>query len=333
MKNSGFIYLTLWLILLFGCEKSGQSETAVADNPLLAIKSPPFNTDSAYFFLQTQVDFGPRVPNSKAHASCAAYLSGKLASYADVVVTQDFEASNSDNGSLYKFQNIIGSFNPDATRRILLGAHWDTRLRADKDPVDPNQQFDGANDGGSGVAVLLEIARILSRNDVNLGVDIIFFDAEDQGGLGLDWCLGSRHWSNNKHRSNYSAYYGILLDMVGAKNATFRQEYYSLQYAPTILDKVWNEAHAAGFSRYFLYQKAGAVVDDHYFVNVNAKIPMIDIIDTKPDSQNEEDFFKDYHHRPQDNMDVIDKETLHAVGTTMVNLLFRESAQLAQQIQ
>ena len=229
-------------------------------------------------------------------------------------------------GSFTKFKNIIASFNPGASRRILLGAHWDTRMKADKYKENPEASFDGANDGASGVGVLLEIARLLSKDSLNIGVDMIFFDAEDQGSLGLDWCLGSKHWSNNKHQSGYSAYYGVLLDMVGAKNATFPHEHYSKQFAPSILKKVWDEGHKAGFSRYFVFGNGGAIEDDHYYVNVNAKIPMVNIIDMIPDGANRSDAFKPYHHRPLDNMDIISKETLYAVGTTVVNLIYREDS-------
>lgn len=331
MKNNNWIiYLMMMAGPFLGCDKSDTTEVPVLKNQALAIPAPAFNADSAYHYIQTQVEFGPRTPGSVAHDSCADYLYQKLKQFTEEVIKQDFEAKDSNTGALYKFQNIIARFNPKATRRILLGAHWDTRLKADKFTENPNAALDGANDGGSGIGVLLEVARLLNKEPIALGVDIIFFDAEDQGNLGLGWCLGSKHWSKNKHLANYSAYYGVLLDMVGAKNATFCKEYYSNQYAPKIYDKVWNQAHQLGYSRYFLYQNTGAVEDDHYYVNTVGKIPMIDIIDTKPDNIPNDDFFKHYHHRPSDNMEIIDKETLAAVGNTVVNLLYKESAQLVQ---
>ncbi len=331
MRNNWALYLAVIGVIFYqSCDSTTTDEKEGPPPVLVAVETPTFNADSAYDYIQAQVDFGPRVPNSAAHDSCANFIYNKLAEYTNHLSRQEFEARNSNTGEVYKFQNIIAQFNPQATRRILLAAHWDTRLKADKFSENPDLPFDGANDGGSGVGVLLEVARLLAQSPIPLGVDIIFFDAEDQGNLGLDWCLGSKHWTTNKHQANYSAYYGILLDMVGAKNATFCHEYYSNQYAPKILEKVWNQAHQLGYSRFFLYQKAGAVEDDHYYVNVNAKIPMIDIIDTKPDNGSQEDFFKHFHHRPSDNMEVIDKETLRAVGSTVVALLYQESAQLAQ---
>ena len=313
------------LILLFSCDKEEKQQTLSTVSEGSIDLAPRFSADSAFSFVQLQVDFGPRIPNSQAHSDCGDFLYKKLSAHADQVMIQEFE-SKSTSGEFYQFKNIIATFNPKATRRILLGAHWDTRIKADKHTEDPDIQFDGANDGASGVGVLLEIARLLSKDSLTIGVDMILFDGEDQGGLGLEWCLGSKYWSTNKHQPAYAAYYGILLDMVGAKDATFPREHYSQQFAPSIVDKVWNEGHKAGHSRYFVFGKGGAIEDDHYYVNVNAKIPMVNIIDMIPDGAEQNDAFKLYHHRPADNMDVISRETLNAVGTTVVNLLFREGS-------
>lgn len=323
--RSRIIYYLFILLLYPSCDQSGRKERQVTVPGSSNKRAPGFNADSAYAFIQQQVEFGPRAPNSPGHQACADYLYQKMSAYADQVMVQEFD-SRSQAGEFYQFKNFIATFNPQAGRRILLGAHWDTRLKADKYQEDPNQTFDGANDGASGVGVLLEIARLISQDTLNLGVDIIFFDAEDQGGLGLDWCLGSKHWSTNKHKPGYSAYYGVLLDMVGAENATFPYEYYSKQFAPSILQKVWDEGHRAGFSRYFVFGDGGAIEDDHYYVNVNAKIPMVNIIDMIPNGADLNDAFKSYHHRPSDNMDIISKGTLNAVGTTVINLLYRENS-------
>lgn len=326
MKSKQLFWIFV-VCLLYSCSQSVKTEGPTIASSGSIENAPSFNEDSAFAFIQQQVDFGPRIPNSDAHRACAAFLQQKMSVYADQVLVQDFESRN-QSGEFYQFQNIVATFNPQAGRRILLGAHWDTRMKADKHEGDPNLEFDGANDGASGVGVLLEIARLISRDSLNLGVDIIFFDAEDQGGLGLDWCLGSKHWSTNKHQSGYSAYYGVLLDMVGAKNATFPHEHYSKQFAPSILKKVWDEGHRAGFSRYFIFADGGAIEDDHYYINVNAKIPMVNIIDMIANGADRNDAFKPYHHRPEDNMEIISKETLNAVGTTVINLLYREASLL-----
>lgn len=325
--RSRIICFLLLIFLYNSCDQSGNTENQATVNQPPALQAPRFNADSAYEFIRKQVEFGPRTPNSSGHQACGDYLYRKLTTYADQVMVQEFDA-RSQSGEFYQFRNFIATFNPQAGRRVLLGAHWDTRLKADKYQDDPTLAFDGANDGASGVGVLLEIARLISQDSMSLGVDIIFFDAEDQGGLGLDWCLGSKHWSTNKHKSGYSAYYGVLLDMVGAENATFPYEYYSKQFAPSILQKVWDEGHRAGFSRYFIFGDGGAIEDDHYYVNVNAKIPMVNIIDMIPNGADQSDAFKSYHHRPSDNMDIISKETLNAVGTTVINLLYKENSQI-----
>ncbi|GJM28172.1 MAG: glutamine cyclotransferase [Cyclobacteriaceae bacterium] len=326
MRNR-HIYLFLLSFLLFTCDQVDRAETTTVVSTGSIEGAPRFNSDSAYSYIQQQVDFGPRSPNSTGHRNCGDFLLEKMGMYADHVQAQQFNAT-SQSGENFHFRNIIASFNPGAPRRLLLGAHWDTRMKADKYTADPNLSFDGANDGASGVGVLLEIARLISLDTLKIGIDIIFFDAEDQGGLGLDWCLGSQHWSTNKHKSGYSAYYGVLLDMVGAENATFPHEHYSKQFAPSIVDKVWNEGHKAGFSRYFIFGSGGAIEDDHYYVNVNAKIPMVNIIDMIPDGADRSDAFKSYHHTPDDNMDIISTETLHAVGTTVINLIYRENSLL-----
>ncbi len=323
--KSNYVFFLLVFTLSYSCDQSGKSEGPNTTPKGSIVDAPAFNADSAYSFIKQQVAFGPRIPNTPAHDQGAAYLYEKMSSYTDQVTVQEFDGK-SQSGEFYKFKNIIASFNPQAKRRILLGAHWDTRSQADKYTADPKMQFDGANDGASGVGVLLEIARLLSQDSLNIGVDMILFDAEDQGGLGLEWCLGSKHWSNNKHQSGYSAYFGVLLDMVGAINATFPHEHYSKQFAPSIINKVWEEGHRAGFSSYFVYGSGGAIEDDHYYVNVNAKIPMINIIDMTSDGADRNDAFKSYHHRPSDNMDIISKETLNAVGTTVINLLYRENS-------
>lgn len=299
------------------------------EEPEVAI--PEFNEDSAYHFIEKQTSFGPRIPNKAAHSACAAYLVGKLKGYAHQVSEQDFESTAYDGTNLF-LKNIIASFNVDKSKRILLAAHWDTRPFADKDSVNTYEPIVGANDGGSGVGVLLEIARQLHLNDnFDVGIDIIFFDGEDYGIPVYEkgfknvpysgFCLGSQYWSKNKHIPNYSAYYGVLLDMVGARGAKFYQEGLSMSSAPSIVKKVWDYGQSLGYGDYFIYQKSEEILDDHRFVNQWANIPMIDIIEYDPTTKN---YFGDYWHTHQDNMDLIDKNTLKAVGQTMLKLVYME---------
>ncbi|MEL7004958.1 MAG: M28 family peptidase [Bacteroidota bacterium] len=324
----------LALLVLNSCDTDKKKENAAEpDEEERVVSVPVFNSDSAYFFVQKQVNFGPRVPNTEAHQQTGDYLIDKFKSYGAFVQTQEFESQTFDNKTI-QLRNIIASYSPEKTKRILLAAHWDSRPFADKDDERTDEAIDAANDGASGVAVLLEIARLLNNNVMpNVGVDMILFDGEDWGndvdyqgnyptppGLDSWWCLGSQHWSKNKHRPNYSAYYGILLDMVGGKDAKFYIEGYSKQFAPSIVDKVWNRGVQLGHSRYFVRQNGGHITDDHYFVNQYAKIPMIDIIPTDPVTQS----FGSFHHTHDDNMDIISRETLTAVGSTVMHVIYYE---------
>lgn len=322
------MWLPLFLIVVSSCTVEKDKIT----EQLISVDVPEFNADSAYFFVDKQVKFGPRIPNSEAHQDAGVYLINQLKIYGAEVVEQKFVATSFDNQKL-NLTNIIASFHPAASKRILLAAHWDTRPFADKDPHTKNAPFDGANDGASGVGVLLEIARVLSQQDsLSVGVDIILFDGEDWGELdgsndislpeGLDswWCLGSQHWAKNKHKKNYSASYGILVDMVGARRSQFFREGISMEYAPKIVDKVWTIGHSLGYSDYFVKQNVLAITDDHLFVNQLAKIPMIDIVPYRSGTG----FFGEYHHTQGDNMSLISKETLKAVGSTLLHVIYYE---------
>lgn len=292
--------------------------------------SPDFNSDSAYHFVDKQVAFGPRVPNSEAHKACGDYLVAELERFGATVTQQKADLKAFD-GTILHARNIIGTFNPEKTDRILLFAHWDTRPFSDKDPDDKNYHtpVQGANDGASGVGVLLEVARILQEKTPDLGVDIIFFDAEDYGApafahdipSGEGWCLGSEYWSKNPHVPGYKARFGILLDMVGAPDATFYKEAISRQYAQGIVEKVWSTARDLGYGRYFVDKNGGGITDDHVPVNENRGIPSIDIIqyDLNTDSG-----FGWYHHTTKDDMNNISKETLKAVGQTVLEVVYKE---------
>jgi len=322
--------------LLPACESSKKSvDQVVSKNSKKTITVPSFNRDSAYHFIQTQVEFGPRVPNTSAHKLCGNYLSGQLKRFGAKVVEQEFREQAFDGTILY-LKNIIGSYNSEAKKRVLLAAHWDSRPFADKDVEGRYNPIDGANDGASGVGVLLEIARILSRNErPDIGLDIIFFDGEDYGehedidnvpmknGLvQIWWCLGSQYWADHPHIPKYSAYYGILLDMVGSRNARFFKEGGSMQFAPKVVKKVWATARSLGYSKYFVNTNSSGIMDDHIFVNRDAKIPMIDIVEHDPDSPTY--YFGDFHHTRKDNMSIIDRQTLQAVGETVLYTIYNE---------
>ncbi|TYZ13409.1 M28 family peptidase [Hymenobacter lutimineralis] len=327
------------LLFATGCrdEKKTTESTTGAQEQKLA-KAPVFNADSAYAYVARQVAFGPRVPNSKAHVNTGDWLVREFKKYGLTVREQPFEAMAFD-GKMLKSRNIIAQFNPQAARRVAIFSHWDTRPFADKDKEHKNAPLDGACDGASGVGVALEMARVLAAQPDSLqpkvGVDFILFDAEDYGhddttqgnltnqleALGKDsWCLGSQYWAQNVLPVGYKASYGVLLDMVGAKNGKFSREQLSRQYALPIVGKVWDTAAQLGYSDFFLFKDMGGITDDHVYTN-QAGVPTIDIIDTLPFG---DETFPAYHHTTQDNMSVIDRRTLKAVGQTLVQVLYGE---------
>lgn len=326
------------LLVLTGCPDKKAAETAEttaapAQAPLP--KAPVFNPDSAYAFTAKQVAFGPRVPNSKAHVATGNWLVSKFKSYGLKVMEQPFEAMTFD-GTYIKARNIIVQYQPQAARRVAIFGHWDTRPFADNDKTKKNAPMDGASDGASAVAVALEMARVLSQQPdslaPNVGVDFILFDAEDWGhddttqadvkdmleGSGTDsWCLGSQYWAKNLLPKNYKAEYGVLLDMVGAKGATFTREETSRAKAAFALDKIWAVAARLGYSDFFRYEDTDGITDDHVYTN-QAGVPTIDIYH----HNNSGDYFPAYHHATQDNMSIIDRKSLKATGQTVLQALY-----------
>jgi hypothetical protein len=328
--------LLVFILVFSACGDRGKStstskNTKVEQKKKPAIKTPAFDADSAYYFVEKQLSFGPRVPGTPAHKACADWLENTLTQYADAVIVQQFKTRVYDD-RIFEGKNIIASFKPEFQNRIFLSAHWDSRPYADHDPDVENHQtpIDGANDGASGAGVLLEIARQLSMQKPHVGIDIILFDLEDYGppqDTQTDqstetWGLGSQYWAQNFHTPGYSARYGILLDMVGAENAVFPLEGFSMYYAPDITKKVWSIAGEIGYDDYFVYDQGGYITDDHYFINSLAQIPTINIIHLDPASTN--GTFYDHWHTINDNLEKIDRGTLKIVGQTVLEVIFRE---------
>lgn len=312
-------------------ERTGQvKETETGDTGVRALETPMFNADSAFQYIADQLEFGPRVPGTDAHRACRDYFVEKMNSTGAQVEVQEFNARLFSGQSSIRCYNIIARFNPQNRRRILLAAHWDSRHISDHDPDEANRSLPvpGADDGASGVGVLMEIARKLGNHPIGMGVDIVFFDAEDQGlDGGRDsetWGVGAQHWSKNTARSSGpKPRYGILLDMVGASNPRFGREEFSVRYAPEVVDKVWRVAQQLGYGRFFVNQQVPGVIDDHYFVNTIANVPMINIINRPPGTNTG---FVPHWHTVNDNLEAIDKSTLHAVGHTVLDVLYREDA-------
>lgn len=269
--------------------------------------------------------------NTEAHDECGEWIMKQFASYGMKVEAQDAELKAWD-GTMLRSRNIWARFRPEQTTRILLCAHWDCRPWADNDPDSTNwrKPVMGANDGASGVAVMLELARIISNDStLNVGVDFVCFDAEDYGvpqwssvaDTQDSWALGAQYWAEHQPQG-YEARYGVLLDMVGGEGAKFYQESVSKQYAAEIVNKVWRTASQIGYGSYFPMQEGGMITDDHVPVNEKAGIACIDIIPFYPDCQ--QSSFGPTWHTINDTMEHIDRATLKAVGQTMVQILYSE---------
>lgn len=284
---------------------------------------PEFSSDSAYRFVEQQLAFGPRNPNSSGHEKTKNYLLETLKKYAGnrSVYAQEFTRQGYDGDTL-RLTNIIAAFNTQSSDRIMLCAHWDTRPRADKDSVDSDRPIPGADDGGSGVAVLLELARLLSDKSPSVGVDIILFDGEDYGKEGSleKYFLGSRYWAEHPPVKNYKPRFGILLDMVGGEDARFPKERYSLQFAPALVNEIWSIASEKGYGDIFVDEQGNFISDDHVVINRILNIPTIDIIRHNPDSETVE--FAPYWHTQYDDLDIISKETLQAAGDVLAELIY-----------
>lgn len=335
MKKRNYTFIPMLMLLVIAALACSNKRDKPADSPEASIASnsvnvPPFNADSAYHYIQIQADFGPRVPNTAAHKACGNFLAGKLEAFGAKVYNQYADLVTYDN-TILKARNIIGAYNPESKRRVLLCAHWDSRPYADEDSDKKNHKKPilGVNDGASGVGVLLEVARQLQQQAPAIGIDIIFFDAEDYGIPSFykgeykshTWCLGSQYWGRIPHVEGYNARFGILLDMVGGKNATFYQERFSLRTANKQVKKIWDTAHRLGFGSFFPKEQGSEVTDDHLYVYNLRKIPCVDIISYDPESDKG---FGDFWHTMDDNMSLIDKATLNAVGQTVLEVVYGE---------
>lgn len=330
MKKKSMIALMSVFMLLsaFSCGGNSKAKATSELSEKIEVNVPPFDADSAYLYVKKQVDFGPRVPNSKEHVACGNYLAKQLELFGAKVTSQYADLIAYD-GTLLKARNIIGSYLPDNKKRIALFAHWDTRPWADNDPDEKNHHTPilGANDGASGVGVLLEIARLINQQQPELGIDIILLDAEDYGTPQFyegkhkeeSWCLGAQYWASNPHVNGYNARFGILLDMVGGENSVFLKERYSEEFASDINKKIWNAAKKLGYGKTFMDVNGGYVTDDHLFINRLARIKTIDIVPSTPDGG-----FTPTWHTISDNMDHIDKNTLKVVGQTVLKVIYNE---------
>lgn len=320
------IYLLVMAVCLAAC---GNSKKTVVE---AVATGPEFSADSAYAYCAAQCAFGYRMMNTEAHDKCGDWIEQQFRHFGMAVSRQETVVKGYD-GTPLNCRNIIASFRPGNKERVLLCAHWDSRPWADNDPDSTNwrKPVMGANDGASGVAVMLEVARLLQHADsINVGVDFVCFDAEDWGtpqwsDITPDtdpWALGAQYWADKAHKEGYKARFGILLDMVGGAGSTFYREAVSQQYASTIVEKVWAAAKVAGYSSFFPDADGGMITDDHVPVNEKANIPTVDIIPFYANC--EQSSFGPTWHTVNDTMENIDRNTLKAVGQTVIQVLFSE---------
>ena len=338
MKNLPIYILVAFTMISCGNSKSTKNEEqgAKSEKPVEIV----FSADSALLYCQQQCYFGPRTMNSESHDRCGEWIATKFESFGMTVEQQKATLVGYD-GTPLKATNIIASYKPEIKERILICAHWDSRPWADNDPNEANHKKPvmAANDGASGVGVMLEIARLLSQwkmdnGELKIGIDFVCFDAEDWGtpqwaeskeNDGDTWALGAQYWASdpNQYQEGNKPRYGILLDMVGGQGAKFYQEGVSLYFAPNIVKKVWQAAQTVGYGSYFVNEEGGAITDDHLPVNKKAGIPCIDIIPYYPDC--EQSSFGPTWHTVNDDMEHLDKNTLQAVGQTLVQVIFEEN--------
>ena len=283
MKVIFLSFLLLLSVALTGCKNQNQA-SAGQDTDTIAVTQVQFNADSAYASVVAQCDFGPRVPGSAAHDRCGDYIVSRFKALGLTVSEQRADQKAWD-GKVLHTRNIIAAYRPELADRIIICTHWESRPWADADPDSSlhREPVMAANDGASGVAVMLELARLLPQLNPAFGVDFICFDAEDYGmpywaegqseQAGNDWCLGSQYWAAHPHVPGYKARFGILLDMVGGRDARFCFEGISMRYASEVMVHVWDAAGRAGASQLFLAEQGGYAQDDHVPMNEVAGIP------------------------------------------------------------
>lgn len=338
-------YIHLSIIVLFFITACGGKKKQSDDQLPIKLFEPPnsypeFNGSVAYEYLKHQTAFGPRVPGSKAHEECLAFLKTELENSGASVRLQSFNLTGYEGQNL-SFTNIIASFperisgirqrrtvedsnTPELKRRIVLCAHWDSRPRADGEQIEANKTKSilGANDGASGVAVLLSLAKLFKNNPPPVGIDLVLFDGEDYGkeGESFMYCLGAKYFASNME-PNYKPLFGILLDLVGDKNARFLKEGHSVKFAPDIVDLVWSSAAKLGVQQ-FVVQEQSEILDDHYSLNTVGGIRTIDIIDGELVGNHDQSPERKYWHTLQDTPDKCSPKTLENVGKVLTYLIY-----------
>jgi hypothetical protein len=297
--------------LLWGCG-SGSDTPAV---PELAVDRPSFDGEAALALVDTQLAFGPRVPGTAGHQAQLLWMTDRLRSTADTVILQEFSHTHSQTGESLELTNVLARFRPDLPTRLLFLAHWDTRPTSDAEDTPEARALPvpGANDGGSGTAVLLHVADVLAGTPPDVGVDLLWVDGEDFGPTTEDMFLGARHFARNLPEPLPG--YGVLLDMVGDVDPRFPVEGYSAQLADEVVQRVWGVAQALGFQETFPRQVGQRISDDHLPLN-NAGLPTVNIIDFDYGPGNA------FWHTQEDVRENVSAGTLEMVGEVVLELIY-----------
>ena len=319
-------------LTLFSC--GGRTGKAQQQDTIPMQPCPQFVAENAMQLIKAQCGFGPRVPGTAAWKECGDSIVAWF-SFLGLDVEEQNTTVTIYDGSTFPCRNITASLNPESLDRILLCAHWDSRPWADNDPDEQNRRSPvmAANDGASGVAVLLELARILSEDkSIKTGIDFVCFDAEDCGTPQWDdaernesestWCLGSKQWAREAANRDYKARFGILFDMVGGRGSTFSKEGISMYYAQPVTELLWHIAQQIGYGHYFPMRDGGSIVDDHVNVNQIAKVPCLDIVPYHTDGPSS---FGPTWHTSSDTPDNIDPNVLEAVGQSVLQLIYNDA--------
>jgi peptidase M28-like protein len=278
---------------------------------------PPqeFEGATAFGYIEQQVAFGPRIPGSEAHRKMADWLDSLLRQRADTVIVQSWNHVTA-KGDKLPLKNFIARFNPSAEKRLLFLAHWDSRPVADSPRSrDSTKPVQGANDGGSGVGVLLGLADVLKRTPPAAGVDLLFVDGEDFGDFtkdSADVLIGSRYYGAHQ-LPGARPLYAVLFDLVADKDLQIYQEGNSLVGAPEVVELVWDTAKDLGYGGYFIASPRHTLIDDHIQLQ-KAGIRAIDVVD----------FDYPAWHTPDDTIDKVSAASLQIVGDVAVALVRRE---------
>ena len=324
MKKTLIILIGIAFMCLYCNKDKKQPEPEQKKFNFVPKPVPQFNGDRAWGYLVDQVNFGPRNPNSAPHDACLQYLKSRLQECTQNVSLQNFTRVGYNN-ELLKMTNLIASFEPQIGTRILLVAHWDSRPRADneKDLKKQGQPILGANDGASGVAVLLELAKIMKDNPPPIGIDILLVDGEDYGKEHdlENYFLGARYFIETKS-SNYMPVYGILLDLVGDKNLSIPKEANSMNYVPALVNHIWNIAKELNITT-FKQEAGGGISDDHDILSKGG-IPCIDIIDQELVGNSSDNPNRNYWHTTRDTPERCSKESLKTVGDVLLTFIFQK---------